>query len=445
MKGKAMRRATVMLFIAGFLMSLMPAQAVSPLLAGAVASDNIDFVANIPDAPAIGARIIGNLMYVTGSQGVRIYDISKGLPILQGALELPHFENEDVDTNGKILLIAADHAFSFPTNVLYVIDVSNPLVPMLLSATTTASGHTAACILDCRYAWLSGASAPGIEVIDLADPTRPRRLGRFGPASHAVSVDPTGIAWVSAWDGLYAYDLNGYDPEVNPEPKPLGLNGWMDRESGFHNKFIIHNTMRPYADLPTPAQLADNKLDKGELVVVTEENWTAATNGMCKDDGQFQTGWYRTVDGVARVDKLGAFSIGTGTISEAKKPAALVACSSHFFDYKDEIVVDGWYEQGLRLLDVSDPLDIRQVGYYMPAVTEVWAAKFNVVGAETYIYTFDAARGIDVLKFTGAAGDPAALAPRFNTMTGRFSRPTRDWGYLCRLHGLGPPDVAVQK
>jgi len=41
-------------------------------------------------------------------------------------------------------------------------------------------------------------------------------------------------------------------------------------------------------------------------------------------------------------------------------------CSAHYFDERDGIVAQGWYQQGTRFLDVSDPTDIRQIGYFIP-------------------------------------------------------------------------------
>ena len=90
-----------------------------------------------------------------------------------GALPLPHFENEDVDLGGDILLISNDP--SEGVGVLYVIDISNPRAPVLRSAMPNGFietgvpgifglpepqepgiGHTASCIRKCRFAYLAG-------------------------------------------------------------------------------------------------------------------------------------------------------------------------------------------------------------------------------------------------------------------------------------------------
>ena len=43
---------------------------------------------------------------------------------------------------------------------------------------------------------------------------------------------------------------------------------------------------------------------------------------------------------------------------------------------RDGIVAQGWYQQGTRFLDVSDPTDIRQIGYFVAPGALTWAAHF---------------------------------------------------------------------
>src|SRR3712207_8895490 len=70
--------------------------------------------------------------------------------------------------------------------------------------------------------------------------------------------------------------------------------------------------------------------------------------------------------------------------------------SAHYFDYRDGIVAGGWYEQGTRLLDVRDPTDIRQIGYWIPTKGETWSVYFPPTDATgTIVYALDFARGID--------------------------------------------------
>lgn len=420
---------------------------VPPIVGGALASSNVELVASIPDVPAIGGRFVGDYLYMSTSQGLRIYDTDTldGVPLLTGALELPHFENEDVDTDGNILLISADHGLGLPNN-LYVVDVSNPMLPALLGVSIfNDEGHTISCIPHqgngCAYAWIAGSRT--LPIFDLRDPSEPTQvasltLPRPDPnnpndtrcnagGSHDVQLDDAGIAWVSAGGGLFGFDY------ANPTSPTLVYENCAKNAhntTSFNSSFILHNSQRPNGSAMNPSLLSDSKVDPGELVLVTEEDYASA----CMDEGAFQTGWLRSVDGEARLDRVGTFTLGMGTVANGAKVTGGL-CSSHYFDYRaDGIVSVAWYEQGVRFLDVSTPGQIRQVGYYLPLVTEMWNAQWKP--GTNLVYTFDVARGLEVLKFTGAAGDPTVLAPRLNEPS-MFSQPSARFGYACRtLNGL---------
>jgi hypothetical protein len=432
------RRLAVVCTVVALALTGAPARALPPQAAGAIASDNVEFLGTIPEPGAFGARIIGDAMYVTTTQGLRVYSVSDvtgtGLPVPVGALNIPHFGNEDVDTNGEILLIATDHALAVQ-NMLYVIDVTNPHVPTLLSAYPTgARAHTVSCIKDCSYGWLAGGDA--VTVIDLRNPAAPQTVGRFYRdgstnrdaggfgTSHDVEVDAAGIAWVSSGAGLF-----GYDPSANPVNPRLVVARPNGTPQSFDNQFIIHNSMRPDADLPTPTQLADDTIDPGEIVYVTEEDWIAATNGFCAQDGAFQTGWYHVVNGQPVVERLDHINVGNFGDVTKQKPLPLTTCSSHYFDVRDGVAAVSWYEQGIRFFDVSDPRDIRTIGWFTPLTSQAVAAKFH----RGYLYTFDLTRGIDVLRFNGQPGDDVVAEPPLRSIPAGQVAPDPVFGYACRV------------
>jgi hypothetical protein len=400
---------------------------------GAIASDNVKFVMNIPDLVAVGARRIGDTLYVTTAQGIRIYDVSTGLPVLMGAADLPHLQNEDVDTNGKVLLVAADH-FAGVNNTLYVFDVSNGHVPILASVIRNIPmAHTATCIQNCRYAWLGGGNGE-IGVVDLTIPTAAKYLGDFrAPGSvHDVQVDAQGIAWVSSSGGLFAYKQSAYP--MRPTLLAYGLY--------FHNHFIIHNSLRPYAKSWKPASTYGAPMQDGELTLVTEENWIGLKpngvdlgNNECRDDGRFQTGQYRKVGtGWGQVNFLDDFHVGQGTQGEftgSKQGRPVATCSAHYFGYSNRVAAVAWYEQGTRFLDVSKPTNIRQIGYYMPLNGMAWNAMY--VGP--YVYIFDATRGLDIVRLDTSAGNATRLAPFLNPLRSPDVTPDRRFGYACRIMG----------
>jgi len=415
-----MRRTFIAAAVASLAAAVMPtAHAVPPILTGSFASDNVDLVASLPDVQAIGAKIIDGYMYVTTTHGVRIYDVSGGLPVLTGALSLPHFENESVDTNGEVLLVSADAFVLGGTglNVLAVIDVRNKNAPILAGLTLQEDGHTATCIDDCSYAYTSGG-----EIYDIRDPLNISKVGQARNGyTHNWNLDATGIAWA---DGYELYDTsNPTAPQLLPS---VGAFGW-------------HNSIRPNA---SNAQLADGDVDAGELVLSSGEelyDWNFP-KGECTDQAGFETAWFRTLpDSSYRVQNLDIWQVDLdGTAITEAKPASATFCSSHWIEYHEDLAVVGWYEQGVRILDVSDPSDVRQVAWFMPVESQAWGAYFNEVvegpfGGGTYVYTMDYVRGIDVFKVDATAGvSPTVLAPRLNPTSAAFA-PSERFGWACRV------------
>nr|MDQ3611468.1 hypothetical protein [Actinomycetota bacterium] len=77
---------------------------------GYYASDNVTFRKNIREAAdGVGARVVGNKLYVTTTKDLQIYDITDPVnPVRQGLTTVDvEFENEQVPTDGKILGISA--------------------------------------------------------------------------------------------------------------------------------------------------------------------------------------------------------------------------------------------------------------------------------------------------------------------------------------------------
>jgi hypothetical protein len=392
----------------------------------AVASPDVEFVMNMPDVAAIGATILGDTMYVTTVAGVRLYDIGlTGLPILVGELNLPHWENEDVDTNGKYLFVAADHFLGI-NNTVYVIDVQIRHAPLLVARIDVPMAHTVTCVLGCKYLWLGGGAELG--VVDARNPMNPRFLGttNSGVGSvHDVQVDAKGVAWVSGARGLSAMVPRLTSP-LSPE--------WLTDSWKFNNNFIIHNSLRPKAKDWKKAANWSAPITDAEMTFVTEEDYLAVErqyggNGQCQYDGSFQTAYYRQVGSSHLLRPMDAWNLGqgtSGTLDGSKKGDVAAFCSSHYSDVQSRVASVAWYEQGVRFLSVKDPYNIRQVGFWRPLNSAAWSAKY--VG--DYVFVFDLVRGLDVIRFKGSASGPtvkAALNPRVVT------EKSEEWSWLCRI------------
>ena len=120
----------------------------------------------------------------------------------------------------------------------------------------------------------------------------------------------------------------------------------------------------------------------------------------CRDEGKFTIsslkgsyngeGWRSTPAQPFRMEAVGSWAPADneGTIY------TLGSCSAHYFDVTGSLVAYAWYGQGTRILDISKPEKPIQVAYFRPDGGNVWASYFR----NGYVYTADAARGVDILK-----------------------------------------------
>ena len=489
-----MRWLTLLMTLAVSLVA--PAAASGQDIVGAdkpLVSGNVKPLLTLPVPHPIGARFRDGLMYVTTTEGLSVYDITDPeLPVPVGALALPHFENEDVDLGGNTLLISNDP--NEGVGVLYVIDISNPRLPVLKSALPTGFvttgipgifelpepqpdgiGHTASCIQACNFAYLAGTGA-GIQIVDLRDPAAPKLAGRFKPpitgiSSHDVQVDGDGLAWIVGGDGSAAYDVR--DP-LNPKlvmrtdenivnSGQLGFPG-PDPVFGIGGKgetpidLIHHDSLRFHKKRKGDFEPKPGKTypagGTGKVVGIVEEDYNRPT---CEGAGTFQT-WgitdKRTSTGARKLVLLDMFETELQSLVQGRGWAPVTGlCSAHYFDERDGLVAGGWYEEGTRFLDVSDPAGIRQVGYWAPTKGETWSVLFAPTDPSgSIVYALDFARGIDVLRFdrsdqrtrTAAvrrswlrapAGASAAARRRSPGVGGARTGLTRrsQVGFVCRL------------
>lgn len=80
-------------------------------------------------ADGVGARVVGNFLYVTSTKDMEIYDISTPTkPVQVGSVNLDvEFENEQVPTDGKLLGISGQTS---------TLTSNGPCVPYLMSTST---------------------------------------------------------------------------------------------------------------------------------------------------------------------------------------------------------------------------------------------------------------------------------------------------------------------
>ncbi|MGH2692460.1 MAG: hypothetical protein ACRDHM_08150, partial [Actinomycetota bacterium] len=160
------------LAIVVFLAVLQPAtSSAAPPPPGAI-SENVEFIANIPEMrSAIAVNFIGNTMFVSATTGLYAYSVADpAAPSLIGALPMFIWENEDMDVDPQRNLVfisrdprgfttPATPGATFPYGAVHIIDVSIPHAMAQIGFFTLPAGHTSTCINRCDFLWTGGPYA----------------------------------------------------------------------------------------------------------------------------------------------------------------------------------------------------------------------------------------------------------------------------------------------
>ncbi|HVM26749.1 MAG TPA: hypothetical protein VM433_03650 [Mycobacteriales bacterium] len=374
-----MRRRLLPLALLSVGVLAAPAAAVPtavPLPTPGFASDNVEWLGNVPlHADTAGAHLRDGYMYVTSSSQLSIYDIripeSPQLVSTVLSPQEPYFAEEDVDTNGEILLITA-------LDELRVYDITDKTEPVQIGSLDGVDPHTITCVLECAYAW--GAEG---QVFDLTDPTAPRQVAglnwnsaqgewkRPGQTHDVTEVAP-GLVMTST-GVITLFDLR--DDPLAPRIIAQGAPG---------DKRFMHANL-------WPREAQDRWLLVGGETFATD----------CSDPkgGAFMT-W----------DTTGWQESGTFTMADEYRPAAngvqngdalTQTYCSHWFTprpgWEDggQLAV-GWYEHGTRFLEVDEEGQIEEIGFFTPVGTTSSAAYW---ASDEILYVLDYTRGLDVLRF----------------------------------------------
>lgn len=364
-----MRKLSILAILLGFLPAAASAGVGPVQFKGAGPGNfghNVRFIGHVPlNNDSAGGRIVGSYFYITSSNSLRIYDISSPRePELVGVLpELqdPYFGEEDLDTNGKILLVQ--------NKVVNVTDKANPVV----IGTHSVDAHTISCVLDCTWAYGSEG-----QIVDLRNPAAPRvsakRWGTGKPSGsgHDVTEISPGLV-VTSTDPVQLIDART-DPE-NPT---------LLAKSNTRNRFV-HGNLWPNAGTD-------------RFMLVGGETGGPSCSGA---SAQFVTmdtqGWQ---DG-AQFRQVAEYRVSTGLPNGGQSPANQYC--AHWFDehprYDDGgVVAMAWYEHGTRFLRIGSNGSITEVGWFIPAGGSTSAAYWVT---DRLLYLVDYNRGFDIVEFTG--------------------------------------------
>jgi hypothetical protein len=155
---------------------------------------------------------------------------------------------------------------------------------------------------------------------------------------------------------------------------------------------FMHNSLRPL-DGSTRAE----GVETGNVLIGTEEDLTTP----CDKSGRVvlsditdslggEPAVNSTPENPYRMKALDTFHPAQDTPETANPD---LGCSAHYFELSGSTLGVAWYEQGLRLVDVSNAREVRQIGYYRvtgtdPA-TNPSSNSWDLAWYGRYVYLFD--------------------------------------------------------
>jgi hypothetical protein len=366
----------------------------------------------------------------------------------------------------------------------YVISYANPAgLEQVGDFVELPAGHTTSCIQKCRYLWTGGPARSGtfgtpparvynpalrwlgpilgptetdpnfrfdrpvgdgrpIWVTDLTDPNNPQvsdqpvdlwRNDGYTDYSHDVDEDEQGIAWVAGRGGLRGYATSGRhrDPYQNRYRTATPFDPILVAGGGVGGTaqptMFMHNSGRP-----TDGSVRAAGVKNGNVLIGTEEEFQD-----CSESGRIMfsdltDSWggepasQSTLTEPYRMEALDSFHPILDTDEEAPEE---LECSAHYFEIEGSTLGAAWYNLGLRLLDISNARDVRQIAYYRVTGTSdenpssnSWDMAFRTDKRKgDLLYLFDMDRGIEVLKMRKGANASRRMKS-VTAPTGRVSR-----------------------
>ncbi|HLI25796.1 MAG TPA: hypothetical protein VKZ60_01910 [Chloroflexota bacterium] len=368
-------------------------------------------------------RRIAYLAHESGEMGISIVDVTN--PRDPGLLlQIPH-ENPDTRVNslslsGNILATArqTQQPGQQPAG-LVIYDVSDPERPRQLSMFDCSGPYSRGChfvwFVDGRYAHLS-TGMPDFEpnhplddqiyvIVDLADPERPREVGRWWIPGMRAGEPP--LPRHPRFDtGTRLHNVN-----VLPSRPDRAYMGWIDGGavildiSDLEQPRLVHR-WNPHPPMPGFTHTAVPHLGRN-LMVLSDE----ALGNRCLDHPkliwivniEYETNWVplgvaplpRNVDDLCR--RGGRF----GAHNQHENHEQPTAAELH------NTVVGSFFNGGVRIYDIRNPLRAEEIAYFVPITppgSSVPTAQINdmFVDERGLIYAVERhAGGLYILEYTG--------------------------------------------
>ncbi len=363
------------------------------------------------DASGAGIWTHGDHAYVSGlSSGFHVVDISQpDDPTVVGNISGEEVYSRDADLitypNQTVVVLATQ------SGGMTFVDVTDPTDPEILSILEIEPNHNVAVVPGTHIVYNSPSTGQGRsnEIVDASDPRTPEIIGEFGEyGCHDISFytdqsEDKHRAYCAGVDIAQVWDIA--DP-TQPEHISDVSNPCMDdtvEQAPRSNCGGLHHSA--FVNEDASILLLGDEFQGGagpgcgahagaEGTSVSSPVGAVWFYDITDEEAPELLGWYAPT--VPLENHVGAV---TNTVMDNPTAAPFSAsCTSHFGEIVPgkEMVVMGWYDAGVVLVDFSDPGNPVQVDQWNQGTT-VWDARIH----NGYIFTGDISRGLDVLTFVG--------------------------------------------
>ena len=372
-----------------------------------------------PDAPSVTGTLItagrayeiaiaGNLAYLAiGDAGLAIIDISTPTaPVLVGTFQ-SYGRARAVAIAGNYAYLAerAELAGNPPFGLLEVVDVTDPAAPTFAGFEVTPA-EVIAVALAPGLAYLAGGDSHGLDVIDIASPTAPVKIGHLGTASGTSDVLATGNRVFLMNGNSYPAGQGVQVIDVTHPATPVSL-GFAGTPSVGDGLALVGNMLYAVGWEDPGFQVID--VSRPEVVTVTlSTDSPSPTRGIAVQDGLAYVG-------------SGEFFVSELMILDPTFPQPLLGSVTAFGMAHDVEVVgnrayvatgsnsDSGQQSGLQIVNVSNPAAPQTVGWLQRSLTEVLG--LDVSGSYAYLATGDlidnhTSSGLDIVRIDTAQPQP---------------------------------------
>ncbi len=251
-------------------------------------------------------------------------------------------------------------------------------------------------------------------LVDVSDPTAPVQLSDWDYRTTFAEDDPQ----------RKSVDLHAHTSTLAPDASNVWIAFW---DAG-----MIQLDLTEPARPVLAAQVGGSELDPGNahsVVVDPERNLLIRNNEDLEwrtDDGGSNDWGTQIVYDISDLDRpgvLSTFATDNQDLSTGEPPRPGYF-SAHEIDLVNDIEYLTWYSDGLRVVDLSDPTDPKEIGYFVPPATtdpqnhfrgqgrgSAFAMVWSVEIADGLIYLSDMNSGLWIVRLASSniAEEAAAL------------------------------------